>query len=59
MIALQQPTRQRGFYVPIEEAQLYLHYGYHLLDDCPGFNEVMIAEPNSEPNQDPRPQTPR
>ena len=43
-----QPTRQRGFYVPTEEAQAYLHLGYRLLDDCPGFDEVMLAAPEDK-----------
>jgi hypothetical protein len=46
-----QPTRQRGFYVPTEEAQAYLHLGYRLIDDCPGFDEVMLAEEQDEQQQ--------
>jgi hypothetical protein len=48
-------SRPRGVYVPTQEAQLLLHSGWELLDDCPRLpgskaqpDEVLLAPPAME-----------
>ena len=39
-------NRPRGIYVPIVEAQPYIELaGWTVLDDCPGYDEVLLAPP--------------
>jgi hypothetical protein len=39
------PYRPRGFYVPSQEAPIYLANGWRLLDDCPGCDRVLLQPP--------------
>jgi hypothetical protein len=45
------PHRQRGIYVPAQDAQSYLHAGWRILDECLGADEVLLAEPEIERNE--------
>jgi hypothetical protein len=39
-------NRPRGIYVPTAEAQPYIELaGWTVLDDCPGYDEVLLAPP--------------
>lgn len=38
-----QRNRPRGVYVPLAEAQMLLHLGWELVDDCPTPDGVMAA----------------
>jgi hypothetical protein len=40
-------NRPRGIYIPSQEAQPYIELlGWHVLDDCPGHDEVLLAPPS-------------
>lgn len=47
--AIVRHNRPRGIYVPISEAQAYIELaGWHVLDDCPGRDEVLLLPPDHE-----------
>lgn len=44
--ALIRRNRPRGIYIPCQQAQPYIELlGWHVLDDCPGYDEVLLAPP--------------
>jgi hypothetical protein len=43
--ALIRRNRPRGHHVPTEEVSAHLANGWRVLDDCPGYDEVLLAPP--------------
>jgi hypothetical protein len=38
-------NRPRGIYIPTDDVSAHLANGWKLLDDCPGYDEVLLAPP--------------